>query len=249
MATRYHIGAKQLQGDIAAYAKRFDLLEVPILGAAAKSGVSIATLKRWRKAAPPHFEFTAVAGPHVARLVHGDAFDVELTALLAAVDVLQARTILIPTPMEVTPSKVWRDRMERLLDRLPRDATQVAWDPRGVWEIEDAAVAARKWGIVLVVDATRDPIPAGPVVYTHLRALGETRSYGAAALERVVHAIGERREAYVILETPTALAECKRLRSLAQGVGKKKLGGAGRILRPRVALRPGAVRVKDDEQE
>jgi uncharacterized protein YecE (DUF72 family) len=246
MATRYHIGAKQLQGDIGAYSKRFDLLEVPVHPAKVKGAISTATMKKWRRAAPPHFEFAAVAGPHVSKLVQNEAWEEDLSALLAAVDALQARTILLPTPMEVTPSKVWRDRMERLLLRLPRDATQIAWDPRGVWEIEDAAVAARTWGIVLVIDATRDPIPAGPVVYTHLRALGETRSYGASALERVVQAIGDRREAYVVLETSTALAECKRLRSLAQGAGRRAaLGGGARLLRPRA----GPVRVKDDEQE
>jgi uncharacterized protein YecE (DUF72 family) len=245
MATRYHVGAKQLQGDIAAYSKRFDLLEVPT--GTGKGAVSGATLKRWRKAVPPHFEFAAIAGAHLTKLVSSAAFDADLAALLSAVEILRARTILVSTPLEVTPGKVWRDRMSRLLDKLPRDATQVAWDPRGVWEVEDAAVAARKWGIVLVVDATRDPVPAGAVAYTHLRALGETRSYGSAALERVVKAIGERREAYVVLESSSALAECKRLRALAQAGKRSAVGGSGRIVRPKSTS--AAVRVTDDEQE
>ncbi len=246
MVTRYHIGAKGLRGDISAYAKRFDLLEVPT-GATGEKGVMSATaLRRWRKAVPPHFEFAAIAGPKLSKLVSGDAYEAERAGLVAAVEALQARTILLQTPMEVTPSKVWRERMSKLLDRLPRDATQIAWEPRGVWEIEDAAVAARAWGIVLIIDATRDPVPAGPVVYARLRGIGETHTYGSAALDRVVRAIGERREAYVVLETTTALAECKRLRALAQGGTRTaKVGGGGRIIRPRSPL----VRVKDDEQE
>jgi uncharacterized protein YecE (DUF72 family) len=245
MATRFHIGAKQLRGEISAYAKRFDLLEVPVFATGTPGAVSLATMRKWRKAVPPHFEFAAVAGSHVARTMPGEALDADLSALVSAVDALQARTIVLPTPVEVTPGRAWRDRIAKLLDRLPRDATQIVWEPRGVWEIEDAAVAAKKWGIVLVVDPSRDPMPAGPVVYTRLRALGETRSYGSAALERVVGAIGERREAYVVLETASALEECKRLRTLAQGMRTAKVGGGGRILRPRVAR----VRVKDDEQE
>ncbi len=242
---RFHIGAKQLRGELSAYAKRFDLLEV-MTGAAGGKGVpTLATLRKWRKAVPPHFEFVAVAGPALSKLVAGDAFEAELAGLIAAVEALQARTILLPTPMEVTPGKVWRDRMKKLLDRLPRDASQVAWEPRGVWEIEDAAVAAAKWGIVLVVDPSRDPVPAGTVAYTRLPAMGETRSYGAAALERVIVAIGDRRDAYVVLETTTALEECKRFRTLAQGArATGKLGGGARLIRPR-----GVVRVKDDEQE
>ena len=45
------------------------------------------------------------------------------------------------------------------------------------------------------------PFPAGPVAYVRLRALGETRSYGPSALEKVVRAIGPRRDAYVVFET------------------------------------------------
>jgi hypothetical protein len=49
----------------------------------------------------------------------------------------------------------------------------------------------------------------------------------------------------VVLETTTALAECKKLRSLAQGTKKGFEGGMGRIVRPRGAT----VKVRDDEQE
>jgi hypothetical protein len=134
--------------------------------------------------------------------------------------------------------------MAKLLARVQRDATRVIWEPRGVWEIGDAALAAKKWGIVLSVDAARDPVPAGPVAYARLRALGETRSYGASALERVVRAVGARRDAYVVFETDKALVEAKTLRRIAQGAGKKD-GGLGRVIRPRAAT----VKVRDDEQE
>jgi uncharacterized protein YecE (DUF72 family) len=245
MATRFHIGAKELRGAITAYAKRFDLLEVPLLEAGDKRAISTATMRKWRKAVPPHFDFCVVAGPNVAKLKASDALDAELAMALEAADALQARCLLLRTPADVTPGTVWRDRMGRLLDRMRRDATRVIWEPRGVWEVGDAALAAKKWGIVLAVDAARDPVPAGPVAYTRLRALGETRSYGATALDRVVRAIGQRRDAYVVFETDKALEEAKMLRRAAQGAGKKT-GGLGRVLRPRSAT---TVKVRDDEQE
>jgi len=43
--------------------------------------------------------------------------------------------------------------MAKLVTRFPRDVTQVIWEPRGVWETDDAALAAKHWGIVLAVDA------------------------------------------------------------------------------------------------
>jgi len=245
MPTRLHIGAKALRTNIETYAKRFDFLEVKTGATPRDPPPSVSTLRKWRKAVPPHFDFSVVAGPHLSMLKAGVALEEDLTAALAAVDALEARCILLPTPADVTPSNLWRERMAKLVLRFPRDATQVVWEPRGVWETEDAAVAAHRWGIVLAVDAARDPVPAGPVAYVRLRALGETRAFGPAALEKVVDAIGNRRDAYVVFETDSALAEAKRLRAIAQSAGKGARGGMGRVIRPRALT----VKVRDDEQE
>ena len=106
--------------------------------------------------------------------------------------------------------------MKRVIDKLPRDVTLVVWEPHGLWETDDAAALAKKWGVILAVDAARDPVPEGQIAYVRLRALGETRSFGPSALERVVESIGPRRDAYVVLETTSALTECKTLRRIAQ---------------------------------
>jgi uncharacterized protein YecE (DUF72 family) len=244
MVTRYYIGAKSLRGDIASYAKRFDLLEVAS-GAPGAAVPALPTLKRWRKAVPPHFAFTVIVGPEVASLRPGAALDKGLASATAAADVLEARNILLATPAEVTPSAVWRERLARLAERFHRDVTNLVWEPRGLWEIEDAAVLASKLGLVLAVDAARDPVPVGPVAYSRLRALGETRSFGPSALERVVHAIGGRREAFVVFETDGALSECKVLRRLATAPESSDRKNATRVVRPR----GGSVKVRDDEQE
>ncbi len=245
MPTRFHIGAKALRTNLGTYAKRFDFLEVKTGTSPREPAPSLATLRKWRRAVPPRFDFSVVAGPHLSMLKGGAPLEEDLKNVQAAVDALQARCILIATPADVTPSNLWRDRMAKLVARFPRDVTQVVWEPRGLWEIEDAAVAAKEWGIVLAVDAARDPVPAGPVAYVRLRALGETRSFGAAALDKIANAIGTRRDAYVIFETDSALAESKRLRTLAQTAGAGTRGGGGRVIRPRALT----VKVRDDEQE
>jgi uncharacterized protein YecE (DUF72 family) len=245
MPTRFHIGAKSLRSTIAAYAKRFDLLEVTSSGERDASVPNVATLRRWRKEVPPHFDFCVVAGKSLSLLKPSDELDRDLAAVKSTVDALQARCLLLPTPSEVTPSVLWRERMARVLDRLVRDATTTIWEPRGVWETEDAAVAAKKWGVVLSVDAAREPVPEGPVAYVRLRAMGETRSFSTGVLEQVVEAVGARRDAFVILETDSALVECKRLRQIVQSGPVRGTGGMSRILRPRNAT----VKVRDDEQE
>lgn len=245
MATRLHVGAKELKGDIAAYAKRFDLLELRGQDAAhLRLAPSAATLRRWRKAVPPAFEFSVVAGPNVAKLKPSEAFDVELAAMKESAKTLQARVLVVATPPDVTPSKLWRDRLAKVLDALPRDAVSIVWEPSGLWELEDAALQAKRWGDVTVaVDPSRDEVPEGPVAYGRLRALGGTRAYSTTALLRVAAALGERRDAYVVFETTGALKEAKTLRGLVrQGGGTR--GGMGRILRPRgAAVVPG----EDDE--
>jgi len=245
MATRFHIGAKALRSSLATYAKRFDFLEVKSGATPREPAPSLATLRKWRKSVPPHFDFSVVAGPHLAAVKAGALLEEDLKLVLQAVDALEARCILLQTPTDVTPSALWRDRMAKLVERFPRDVTQIIWEPRGLWETDDAAVAAKKWGIVLAVDAAREPVPAGAVAYVRLRALGETRSFGPAALEKVVRAIGDRRDAYVVLETDSALTEAKRLRTLAQSSASGARGGMGRVIRPRALT----VKVRDDEQE
>jgi uncharacterized protein YecE (DUF72 family) len=246
MATRLHIGAKDLKGEIGAYAKRFDLLEVRGADAAnMKLAPSDATLRRWRKAVPPQFEFAVVAGPAIAKLKAGEALETEMKALLKTVTLLEARVIVIATAPDVTPGKLWRDRLGKLIDRLPRDASSVVWEPSGLWEIEDAAAQAKKWDIVVAVDPARDPRPPGPVAYGRLRAAGGPRAFSTVALHKVADTIGERRDAYVVFETTGALKEGKILRALVREAKTGKRGGLGRLIRPKGA----GPAVSDDEQE
>jgi uncharacterized protein YecE (DUF72 family) len=250
MTSRWHIGAKELRGAIAAYAKRFNLLELRItLGTPAKPDApgftpTLATLRRWRKSVPPHFDFSVVAGPALSRAKPSELADRELEAARAAVDALQARCFVLRTPADVTPAPVWRDRIAKIVERVPHDVTHFVWEPTGVWEVETAAERAREWGILLAVDPARDAVPAGPVAYLRMRALGETRSFGPIALERIVRAVGARRDVFAVIETDSALAEAKRLRQIVKSARAAPVGGGARLVRPR-----GGIVVRDDEQE
>ena len=246
MATRLHIGAKDLRGEVTAYAKRFDLLEVRGLEAAsAKQGPNDATLRRWRKGVPPQFEFAVAAGPGLAKLKDSAALEAELAIMLKTATILAARVLLLPTPSDVTPSKLWRDRLAKLIDRLPRDANTIVWEPSGLWETEDAAEQAKKWDITVGVDPARDPMPAGPVAFGRLRAAGATRAFSTTALQKVADAIGERRDAYVLFETTNALKEGKILRALVRQAKGGKKGGLGRLIRPKGA----SISVGDEQEE
>jgi len=247
MSTRWHIGAKDLRGAVATYAKRFDLLEVRVMVPVSQDDVpapSLATLRRWRKQVPPHFDFSVVAGPLLSRVRPSDHAERELQAAREAMDALQARCFVLRTPPEVTPSSLWRERIAKIVARIPRDVTNFVWEPSGVWETADAAAQARAWDVVLAVDPAKEPVPAGPVAYLRLRALGETSSFSAVALERIAKRVGLRRDVFAIIETDSALAEAKRLRQIVRAVRAGGAAGPPRLVRPR-----GGIVVRDDEQE
>jgi len=234
MPTRLHIGAKELRGDLAAYAKRFDLLEVRGVDAENMHlAPSETTLRRWRKSVKPHFEFAVVGGPAVGKLRPGEAFETELAAMLRTATLLEARVLVVATHPDVTPSPLWRDRLAALVKRLPRDANTIVWEPSGLWDIDDAAAFAATLGVVVAVDPARDAPPPGPVAYGRLRAAGGTRTFSMTALQRIAAAIGERREAFVVFETAGALKEGKTLRALVRESASGMHGGMGRLIRPR----------------
>jgi uncharacterized protein YecE (DUF72 family) len=247
MTTRWHIGAKELRGAITAYAKRFDLLEVRVVvedGADTQATTpTLATLRRWRKSVPPHFDFAVVGGPQLGR-IKGAGAERELEAARAAIDVLQARCFVLHTAPDVTPTALWRERIGKIVARIPRDATRFVWEPSGVWETEDAADQARAWDATLAVDPAKEPVPAGPIAYVRLRALGGTRAFGSTALERIVEKVGSRREVFAVIETDSALVEAKRLRGIVRTAGSGARPVKGRLVRPR-----GGIVVRDDEQE
>ena len=216
MSTRFHIGAQGLRGNIAAYAKRFDLLEVR----ADTSSPTPVALRRWRKAVPPHFEFCVVAGPELAKLKASPALDRELAQAVEMITALQARCFLLPTPVEVTPEHAVA-RSARALARAPPARRDL-----------DRLGAARRLG---ARRTPRSPRRNGasccrwtrrvdrPARAGELRAAARARrthSFGESALQRVVRAIGNRRDAYVVLETTSALTEAKTLRRLSRRGGR-----------------------------
>jgi len=244
--TKLHIAAKDLRGEISAYAKRFNMLELRVPHALElKKAPSAATLRRYRRAVPPTFQFAVMCGPSVCAAKPGPELEAELEASLAFATALEARCLVLRTPKELTPSALWRERLASVVKRLPSDVVHRVWEPGGVWELDTAVLFAKKHGLVVGIDPTQEEVPAGPVAYCRLRGLGNARALNVHAITRMLEAIGERSDAYFVLENEHALDECKRIRQVAATIGgKKKGGGMARVLRPRPSLT-----VKGDEQE
>src|SRR5687768_16960971 len=129
-----HVGQAALRGDIARYARRFDLLE---LRAEPGKLPRAKVLRDWAKAVPENFVFSVVLPRIVGTLEPQPALDSALEQALSSAEALSAAWLVLPTPASVTPSSRTRRRLAEMLERLPRDKRRVAWDPHGIWEDEE----------------------------------------------------------------------------------------------------------------
>ncbi len=195
--SRLLVGLPQLRGKLATYAERYDVVEVrPVDTPLPKAS----KLAKWRTEVPPGFAFSVVLPSVVASLAGGAGHEAALAEALEAARNLQANALLLATPASVRPTQKNRDRILALADALPRDAHPVAWHAGGMWEVEDVMSTASRAGLHPVFDASQDPLPPGPFVYTRIRALGHATRLGADRIELVAHQVAGRREAIVIVE-------------------------------------------------
>lgn len=195
---RVLVGLAALTGDIRKIVGKFDAVEVR---SPAGQWPKDATLRRWRKSAPPAFVFTVVLPPEVASLATSAEADAALAEALHVAALLEARCILLQTPPDVRPTTTNKKRIAALFEKIPAEGTVRCWEASGVWEAEDVVATARAAQVLPVLDAAQDALPPGQIVYTRLRALGKA-AVSARTLDRLAAGLRGRREAFVIVEDP-----------------------------------------------
>jgi uncharacterized protein YecE (DUF72 family) len=236
---RPHVGLATLEGDLERYAEKYDLLELRP-GEAPVPKPS--TLRAWRRKVPPSFVFSVVFPKPVSDLKPSPALDQALEQALLIAREVEARCLVIATPPSITPTDLNRKRLGALVERIPHDAVTLAWEPRGIWETDEAAELADKLGLVLVVDAAREQAPKGPIAYFRLRGLGESTRLSPAVVDKVADELASRREAYVVIESSGALAVAEALRKkTSRRAAPARSGGA--VLKPRTTFH-----AEDEEQ-
>jgi uncharacterized protein YecE (DUF72 family) len=229
-------GCAGVRGAIDNYAKRFEMVEVDPLEGRAKAKPG--SLKRWRKEAGPALAFSIVAPKALALVRPGPALDAALADLLEAQRALQARWILLLTPIEVTPAPLQRERIAKVVERIreglgdARTVVRIAWAPRGMWEMADAATLALSLDLDLACDPLtdpREPFWHETLRYVRIGPVGGRTAYPPARLRALAEALvedsGGEGERVVVLTTPKAPAEAKRLKSLVKALTEEAGGG------------------------
>lgn len=130
-------------------------------------------------------------------------------------DALEARAMVLLTPVSFTPTAANRRALCEFLAAAPRAGRTVAWEPRGPWSIEQAAELAAEAGLVLAVDPLRDDPPPGEEAYFRFGpfvAMG-TR-VGTYDLERIAAAAAGFERATVVFDTARAVDDVRNLKQV-----------------------------------
>jgi uncharacterized protein YecE (DUF72 family) len=238
---RLLVGLPALQGDLEKYKTRFDLLELrPVDTTVPRPG----TLRKWRKIVGPGFVFSVVLPKAVGDLTPGPALDAALAESLEIAAAVEARCIVLQTPATVRPTAANRKRLAAVFARIAAEGVVRCWDAQGMWEHDDVLETARAIGALPVLDAARDALPAGPIAYTRLRALGKSAALGSATLDKVADRLRKRREAFVVVDG--ASGEAQRVKTaLTAALVQKGARSAGPLV-----VRPSApTLVAEDEEQ
>jgi len=200
------VGRHNLEGDIARYASRFNMLEVRADATNLPRGAKLAD---WKKRVPAGFAFSVVLPRRVGQF---ESSQIELGRTLEIADALSAKWLLLQTPSAVGPSARMRERLSKLFEAVEHDDRRIAWESRGVWEDDQLEVFAAEHGVTVVRDVTRAEPPLGDCVYTRLLALGDGAQLRSSAATHVAEAIADREEAFVVMEGHGAENAAKLLR-------------------------------------
>ncbi|HET7545572.1 MAG TPA: DUF72 domain-containing protein [Polyangiaceae bacterium] len=200
------VGRHNLEGDIARYASRFNMLEVRADATNLPRGARVAD---WKKRVPTGFVFSVVLPRAVGQL---ESSELALGRTLELADALSADWLLLQTPGTVGPSARMRQRLSKLFETLAHDQRRIAWESRGVWEDEQIEEFADEHGVTVVRDVTRAEPAPGECVYTRLLALGDGVQIRSSSVSHVAEAIADFERAFIVIEGQGAENAAKLLR-------------------------------------
>ncbi len=236
-------GCAGARGPVDAYARRFTFLEIDLA-----QPIKQATLRKIRRDAGPPLSIGVIVPKALAAVRPTPELEAALTETLEAQRELQARWILLATPVEVTPGALARERLAKVVERIREGlgaaapSVHIAWQPRGVWEPEAAAAFAEKLGVALCMDPLIDPNEPfwdPSIRYVRLSTVGGRNELSPARLraiaELVLANVDEEAEddaaeppIAVVFATPHAPREAKRFGSLLRAL-QSSGGGHRRV--------------------
>lgn len=200
-----------------------------------------ATLRRWRKEAPPKFQFVVKAWqlvthlstspsyrqlpPDVARsaadaghLRDNELVQRALERSLAAAELLDAAALLFEMPADFTPSPANRRAVTRFFERCPR-GLELVWSPSGLWVHDEVLHICDDLDLTPAWDPFEQELTAEdelPRVYLRPRGLGASHSYAEDQLLRLLEQLGAH-GGYCVFAGHWLFDQARQLRGMVRG--------------------------------
>lgn len=197
------VGRSDFRGQIKGYG--FDLLELLVSSSMPKP----ATLARYRSDRPD-VRYSVRLHPDV--LTKGDVQDADVERAREAAEILGADFVVIPSGPRFTPTTRNRELLQRFTGALKGEGRHVGWEPRGLFEANEAEQWAETADALLVRDVSRERAPSGDLVYSRVLPFGHGKRLGQTALERLCSALEGKKSAYVVIDAEGASAARTNLR-------------------------------------
>lgn len=199
----------------------------------------LTTLERWRREAPPDFEFTLKAWQRITHAPESPTYRKRGVATppagcgafrsspevaeawkqsRAAARALGARWVLFQCPASFRPTPENVENLERFFSGCEREGLGLAWEPRGEWPEDLVAALCRTHRLVHAVDPLRARPLAGEAQYFRLHGPAGVHSrYAPEQLRALRERIDPARAAYVLFNNAPMLEDARAfLRLLAQ---------------------------------
>jgi uncharacterized protein YecE (DUF72 family) len=193
-----------------------------------------AVMARWRRAAPPGFEFTIKAwqvitheassptyrrmkspvGPDVGAFRLSEATLAAWDRTLECVALLRATAVLLQCPRSFRPTQENVARMRAFLGAVERPV-RVLWEPRGPWPPELIAELCAELDLVHVVDPFVGETVTPEQTYYRLHGVtGPRHVYTDDELRRLAGMLPASGTAYVLFNNIPRVVDSERFRSL-----------------------------------
>ena len=152
------------------------------------------TVRRWRREAPPGFEFAMLAPREIGQegFREGKVVETALKSLLEVGAELDATTAVFVSPPELASSRANKAAVKEFLENVRSKFDRVVWEAPTSWDPDDAATLATDAKVI----PARDPLSHGKldakVAYYRLPGpAGHKSRYEDPAIEKLAGIAGE----------------------------------------------------------
>jgi len=159
------------------FSKVFDFVEV---NSTFYTHVPLSTVRRWREAVPPEFEFSAKCSREVTTALRsGDRSQLaqQMEYMGRVCEIVDASVLVLQTPASLNLDKVSSDDLVYLMDFVKARALRLAWEIRS--QLPSSVLSMlRSRGVIQVSDLSRaSPLLRSDILYTRLFGLGHHNLY------------------------------------------------------------------------